>query len=272
MLDGVSLDQLRSFIAAADEGSFSAASCRLRRAQSVVSQTISNLEQQVGVPLFDRTGRTPKLTAEGAVLLARRHRGRRLQRGCAEGTRPGHGGGLEPELSALVDVFFPMEAITEAAKEFTVLFPATPLRLYVEAMGAAYQPVLDGRCSLGIVGPLPLDHSGLAAERLSSFEMVMVAAPGHPLAALGATIPQAELAGHVQLVLTDRSELSAGREFGVFSPQTWRLADMFAKHAFLLKGLGWAACRCTSWLVTSKRAGWYRCRSRTCRPAASSCQ
>jgi DNA-binding transcriptional LysR family regulator len=43
----------------------------------------------------------------------------------------------------------------------------------------------------------------------------------------------------VQLVLTDRSELTAGREFGVMSPLTWRLGDLFAKHAFLLKGLGW---------------------------------
>ena len=43
----------------------------------------------------------------------------------------------------------------------------------------------------------------------------------------------------MQLVLTDRSALSAGREFGVFSPSTWRLADLFAKHAFLLDGLGW---------------------------------
>jgi hypothetical protein len=33
--------------------------------------------------------------------------------------------------------------------------------------------------------------------------------------------------------------LTAGREFGVFSPRTWRLADLGAKHAFLLAGLGW---------------------------------
>ena len=43
----------------------------------------------------------------------------------------------------------------------------------------------------------------------------------------------------MQLVLTDRSTLSSGREFGVLSPSTWRLADLFAKHAFLLGGLGW---------------------------------
>jgi DNA-binding transcriptional LysR family regulator len=48
MLDGVSLDQLRTFIAAVDEGSFSAAGRRLRRAQSVVSKTLASLEPSSG--------------------------------------------------------------------------------------------------------------------------------------------------------------------------------------------------------------------------------
>src|SRR5712691_9904142 len=67
MLDGVSLDQLRTFIAAADEGSFSAGGRRLRRAQSVVSQTLANLEAQLGVKLFDRSIREPALTARFAA-------------------------------------------------------------------------------------------------------------------------------------------------------------------------------------------------------------
>jgi DNA-binding transcriptional LysR family regulator len=69
--------------------------------------------------------------------------------------------------------------------------------------------------------------------------MSMVAAREHPLALFSGVIPKTELAKHVQLVLTDRSELTAGREFGVMSPNTWRLGDLFAKHAFLLKGLGY---------------------------------
>ena len=44
MLDAVTLDQLRTFIAAAEQGSFSAAGRKLRRAQSVVSQALANLE------------------------------------------------------------------------------------------------------------------------------------------------------------------------------------------------------------------------------------
>jgi DNA-binding transcriptional LysR family regulator len=238
MLDGVSLDQLRAFIASVDEGSFSAAARKLRRAQSVVSELVSSLEGQIGVPLFDRSGRYPTLTPEGAVLLAD---ARNIASGvdCMKARAKGMASGLEAELSVVVDVLFPIAPITEAAKEFREKFPGTPLRLYVEALGAAYQPVLDGIAGFGIVGSLPLLPSGLTAERLTGVAMVMVAARDHPLAKLEGTIPKSELTKHVQLVLTDRSSLSKGREFGVISPSTWRLADLFAKHAFLLNGLGW---------------------------------
>src|SRR5258708_32298041 len=70
MLEGVSLDQLRTFITAVDEGSFSAAARKLNRVQSAVSGWISGLEDQFGVVLFDRSGRFPKLTPEGVLLLA----------------------------------------------------------------------------------------------------------------------------------------------------------------------------------------------------------
>jgi len=40
-------------------------------------------------------------------------------------------------------------------------------------------------------------------------------------------------------VLTDRTPVTDGKNFGVLSPQTWRLADMGAKHAFLKAGFGW---------------------------------
>jgi DNA-binding transcriptional LysR family regulator len=69
--------------------------------------------------------------------------------------------------------------------------------------------------------------------------MVMVASPGHPLAADRRPVGIDSLRQHVQLVLTDRSALSAGREFGVFSTRIWRIADLGAKHAFLRAGLGW---------------------------------
>lgn len=238
MLDGVSLDQLRTFIAAVDEGSFSAAGRKLRRAQSAVSEMVGTLEAQIGVTLFDRSRRYPRLTAAGTLVLAD-------ARGVVSGVdalkarAKGMAAGLEPELSVVVDVFFPMATITETAKQFKVQFPQTPLKLFVETLGGTCQPVLDGRCSLGVVGTLPVIPPSLATERLGRIAMVMVASREHPLAAHKGTLSKTELAKHVQLVLTDRTELTAGREFGVMSANTWRLTDMFAKHAFLLNGLGW---------------------------------
>lgn len=147
--------------------------------------------------------------------------------------------GIEPELSVVIDVLFPTQAVSAAAREFASAFPLTPLRLYVEGLGAAYQPVLDGRCSLGILAELPVHFPSLVTERLGQVALVMVAARAHPLAALAGPIPRGELARHVQLVLTDRSDLLAGQDYGVFAPTNWRLADLSTKYAFLKDGLGW---------------------------------
>jgi Bacterial regulatory helix-turn-helix protein, lysR family len=117
MLDGVSLDQLRTFIAAVDEGSFSGASRKLLRSQSVVSDTIKTLEEQIGVALFDRSGRYPKLTAEGVVLLAD---ARNIINGVdlLKARAKGMVAGLEPELSVVVDVFYPSTPSRRSRRSF----------------------------------------------------------------------------------------------------------------------------------------------------------
>jgi DNA-binding transcriptional LysR family regulator len=74
---------------------------------------------------------------------------------------------------------------------------------------------------------------------LLTVDLIPVVAPDHPLAALDCPIDPHVLQQHVQLVLTDRSSLTAGRDYGVLSSRTWRLADLGAKHAMLLAGLGW---------------------------------
>jgi DNA-binding transcriptional LysR family regulator len=238
MLDGVSMDQLRTFLAAADEGSFSAAGRKLRRAQSVVSQTPANLEAQIDVQLFDRAGRYPQLTEQGRVLLSEARWVVNGMDGFKAKART-IAEGLEPELSVVVDVMYPMDSLTVAVGLFRAAFPHTPLRLYVEALGAGVQPVLQGTCRIGIIGSMPLVPEAVDAEKLLDVSMVTVTGSAHPLASRKRVIPTRELEQHVQLVLTDRTALTDGRSYGALSPLTWRLADLGAKHAFLRAGFGW---------------------------------
>lgn len=60
---------LRSFIAIIDTGSFTRAGERVHLTQSTISQQIRRLEQQLGCPLLDRSGRQVVATAEGEKLL-----------------------------------------------------------------------------------------------------------------------------------------------------------------------------------------------------------
>ena len=238
MLDGLTLDQLRTFIAAVDEGSFSAAGRKLRRAQSVVSQTLGNLETQLGVKLFDRSARYPKLTEEGRSLLVDARAVADNIDGFKARARAMREG-LEPELSVVVDVMLPMEALTRAATHSRKTYPHTPLRLYVEALGGVAKPVLDRSCSIGVIGSLPVVPEELQSEALLDVPFVTVVSPSHHLARTRGVVSTAAVAKQIQLVLTDRTPLTEGRNFGVFSPLTWRLADLGAKHAFLKAGLGW---------------------------------
>src|SRR5439155_439063 len=178
MLDAVTLDQLRIFIAAVDEGSFSAAGRKVRRAQSAVSQTLANLEAQLGVKLFDRSARYPRLTEEGRSLLVDARSVADNVDGFKARARAMRGG-LEPELSVAMDVMYPMAALTRAATHSRKTYPHTPLRLYVEALGGVIKPVLDRKCSIGVIGSLPVVPDELQSEPLLDLSLVTVVSSTH---------------------------------------------------------------------------------------------
>jgi DNA-binding transcriptional LysR family regulator len=146
--------------------------------------------------------------------------------------------GLEPQLSLAVDVMVPGAAIAQILREFQRMFPSVPLRLHVEALGAVAALVIDGQADIAISGPITAECPEVERQQLGAIQLIPVAAPSHPLAQM-ARIAPGEARRHLQLVLTDRSPLTEGRDFSVISPRSWRLADLGAKHVLLREGLGW---------------------------------
>ena len=63
-----SSDNVLLFLAVLDHGSFSAAARALRRVPSAVSMAIAHLEAELGLPLFERSGREPRPTAAARAL------------------------------------------------------------------------------------------------------------------------------------------------------------------------------------------------------------
>jgi DNA-binding transcriptional LysR family regulator len=236
MLHGVSLDQLRTFIAAAEEGSFSAAGRHLKRAQSVVSQTLANLEGQLGVKLFDRGGRLPVLTDQGRALLpdARAIAGNvDLLKAQAKSLA----GGLEPELSVAVDIMFPDATFAAAVAAFQKEYPATLLRFDV-ASSAVVDPVLSGRCAVGIVGSWSFAPPQLTCETLLTVRLPTVVSPRHPLTTYRRPIPLAVLNEYVHLTHIDPADISPALISVPRYARVWRLSHLGAKLAFLRAGLG----------------------------------
>jgi DNA-binding transcriptional LysR family regulator len=240
MIDGISLDQLRTFLAAVDEGSFSAAGRRLQRAQSVVSQTLANLEQRLGVVLFDRGARLPVLTVEGRALVEKA----RAVLGTVDGFQARAielAGGLEPELAIAVDQYFPSDQLTAALAALHETFPETTLRVYIETMGGPFQHLFDDRCSVAITGSLPTVPPEFSYERISGTEMIFVVSARHPLGRMKGTVAEAELRKHVQIVVSDRSKITEGRDFGVIAVNVWKVTDLEFKIACVRAAIGWGA-------------------------------
>jgi DNA-binding transcriptional LysR family regulator len=230
------LDQLQVLLTVAETGSFSAAGRKLNRAQSVISYTIANLEGQLEVKLFEREGtREPKLTEMGrGVLEEARRMTDVLQR--IRSRVESHRQGLESRIAVSIDSALPAPVLIGVLKAFKVRFPTVTMRLNVGTLGLIVDQVVKGEADIGVGG---ITDADVRFIEIGDVSMVPVAAPGHPLASIERAIRQEELRNHIQLVVTDPSRRTEGRDFGVFAYRTWRLTDMHTKHLMLREGIGW---------------------------------
>ena len=241
MLDALTLDQLRVFAAVADAGSFRAAARQLSRVQSAVSHAIANMESELGVSLFDRQGRRPVMTPQGQALLANA-RDILLRVDAMRARAQGLGEGVELELPLVVDTLFPIAHVGAALCRMRAAYPSVAPRVTVLPLGGPIAALLDRSHALGIIAGEHFRDPRIAVQALSSVQMVAVVGAGHALAGrvvAGQMLEPAELADHVQIVQTDASPLSQGRDFAVLSPQTCRVSGQDTKHAMILAGLGW---------------------------------
>jgi DNA-binding transcriptional LysR family regulator len=239
MLEGVTIEQLRTLLAVAESGNFSAAARKLGRVQAAVSQSVDRLEAQLGLRLFDRTGRIPQLTAHGEAVVA-----------AAAKVEDGVGAldelvsslkaGTERTLHIVVDVLFPTRSLVAFARDFAREHPDVGLLLFTELLSGVTAHVREKRSAWGIAIE-DADLSDLDSRPIADVRLIPVAAREHPLARREGRIDAGLLAETVQIVQGQhRPETESARDdHGVFSPRTWRVVDLATKQALIAGGLGW---------------------------------
>src|SRR6202789_740307 len=247
MIDSLTLDQMRVLVAVAGGGSFAGAGGKAGRGQSAISQSIQTLETTLGVTLFDRSGKTPRLTDAGKALVGDSRAliaGAQAIRARAQSMAED----VEPELTLAGASMLPIPLLMESLKALRVAFPLLPASVFTEALGGAEQRLRDGAARLAIYTIAPTSPCDLVSEFMTRIAMWPVVAANHPLAALTQPLAREALDPHVQLVLTDRTPLTQNLSGGIVSRQIWRFADLTTRLDFLLAGFGW--CNMPSHMVS----------------------
>jgi DNA-binding transcriptional LysR family regulator len=175
----LSIRQLRVFAAAAKHGSFARAAEEMHISPPAVSMQISELEASIGLPLFDRVGRSVSLTMTGEYFLvhARRILGSLRE---AEDTiarfRGLKGGTLTIGMVSTAKYFVP-----RLLAQFRTEHPAVELRLTVGNRESLVDSLTRGEVDLAIMGRPPRELA-TRAEPFAAHPYVIVSSPSHPLA------------------------------------------------------------------------------------------
>ncbi len=234
----MTLEQLRAFSAVVESGGFHAAAESLFRSQSAISIAIRNLEQELGLSLFDRGEYRPQLTNEGQVLYGKAKRMLAHSDEFADIARH-FAEGEETEVSLALSAIAPVEQVLDVIRQISTVAPATRMRLQIENMGGTLERLLEREVDFAIAERfVPID--GLDEIRLTSTEMVGVIAPSFALAGHHPEINATDLEQYVQVVVRDTSRNQPRQSAGVIegAPQ-WLVNDFDMKKRMILSGAAW---------------------------------
>ena len=235
----ISLDALVTVDTIARRGSFAAAAKELFRVPSTISYTISKLEEDLGVPLFERFGPKVTLTPAGAELLKE---GRHLLKAAGDLERRVRrvASGWETEFSIAIDSVLCPAGLVDDLAAFYDVADQTRVRLIKEELSGTWEALLDRRADLlvGAAGAGP-SGGGYTAEPIGTASFVFVVAPNHPLAAVEHVLTKADLAEHRAVAVSDSARQLQARTVGLlFGQDTLSVPDMQTKYQYQLAGLG----------------------------------
>lgn len=169
----MSIRNIRTFLAIVDSGSFAAAARSVHRTQSAISAQMQLLEESVGLALFDRASRPPRLTEAG----------RRFAEGAREVLVAYDRlfGGTGPDLEGYLRLGVVPSVVTGLMPRALVALRARHSRLHVQLVTALSAALVDqvrhDALDAAIINDLPGAGNGLKSTLLMREPLVLIAPP-----------------------------------------------------------------------------------------------
>ncbi len=174
------IEGVRTFLAVAELGNFTRAGRRLHRSQPAISRRLGLLEQELGAPLFERLRGRARLTEAGRTFLPHAEAALASIKDGQEAVR-GLQAGIKGTVSlALVGTLADTQII-DALRRFAARAKGVRLELRTATSRGVADLVRRGEATLGL-RYFPSERPELVSLNAGSEAMLVVAAPGHPLA------------------------------------------------------------------------------------------
>ncbi|GLQ06552.1 LysR family transcriptional regulator [Sneathiella chinensis] len=235
----ITLQQWALFNAVIDHDGYLKAAEHLNRSHSSLHHAIAKLQDQLGLTLITVEGKKLKLTPIGTVL---RRRSQQLLKDADELETFARLAKerWEPEITIAVENIFPKHALTPALHAFRERNQSTRLRIDEVVLNSAIEAIEEGKADIVIAPYVP---SGYLGTPLTHMVLYPYAHKDHPLIKAGRPATQKELAGSLQLVISDKTTSPRRKDMGwLKSEQRWTVSSFEHAREILLSGTGfcWA--------------------------------
>jgi len=187
------LRQLEILQAIAETGSFTACGRKLNVSQSAISRQVLLLEEELGEPLFFRSGRAVRMTPAAETLV---QLGQRVFQDVRDtvGTLADRTGQLKGTLRLSGGMTVCLYVFPPLLKHLRRVHPQLDVRLTVATAGQSVQQLREGRVDAGLL-TLPVEGDDLITVPVLREELLLITTPTHPLAR-NRRITPGDLSGH----------------------------------------------------------------------------
>lgn len=235
----ITLETLQILDAIARKGSFAAAALSLHKVPSAITYSIKQMEEELGVKLFDRSGHRAELTEAGKELL---REGRHLLQAATEleSRVKRVATGVETDVAIAFSDLFEVSPILAILEDFYAQGFGTRVRLLREVYGGSWDALVSGRAciSLGAPGEGP-SGGGYSLHLMGTLQFVFAVSPQHPLASLPEPLQNQDILQYRSISAADSSRNLPPRTSGILTGQdVLTVPDMQTKLEAQMAGLG----------------------------------